>query len=200
MKAWFWAFVAAALTSGCAGTPIRYYQAPVANALLVEPAGATLPVTLAVASFAADLAYDDQRIVYRSSDERFDYYHFHRWSSAPGEMASVVLREALRQSGRFANVVGGLDPRADVVLSGRVVALEEVDVSKDEWQVRVELELTLRGTVTGDVLWNQLVEQTEPVSERTPEGVAKSAGQALTRIAVRVLPAVTAAASRATRK
>lgn len=181
-------------TMACGGTSIRYYQAQVAEEQLRRSKPNAVPVVLAVASFQSDVAYDEQRIVYRTSDQRLDYYHFHRWSSSPGDMAAVVLRETYRKLGRFRYVVGGLDPRADVILSGRVVALEEVDLSEDRWEAHVSLELTLRDTVTGDVLWNQLVEERQPIEQQTPEGVALSVGKALTRIGLSTAGAIASAA------
>ncbi len=180
----------------CAGTPLRYYQARVSEAE-VESAARQLDASLAVSSFAVDEAYDDQRIVYRTSPHRFDYYHFHRWSSNPGELVSVVLREAFRKSGHFAHVVGGFDARADFVLHGRVVALEEVDTSDDQWQVHVAVELTLREGATGHVLWSTRVDEHQAITQQTPEGVAVGAGRALTRVARVTAPAIASAASQA---
>src|SRR5688572_23534301 len=70
---------------GCAGrTPAtRYYD-------LVPPAarsGGDGPV-IALEALATDDVYDDERIVYRTSRYRLDYYDYHRWSAPPGVMIS----------------------------------------------------------------------------------------------------------------
>jgi ABC-type uncharacterized transport system auxiliary subunit len=188
--------VSAALIVGCTALPLRYYQAQVATDQ-VKPAPTRVPASLAVAEFSVDQAYDDQRIVYRTSQQRFDYYHFHRWASDPGQMLSVVLREAYRQGGYFGHVLGGFDASADFRLEGRVVALEEVDHPDGRWEVHVAVELTLREGSTARVLWSNRVDEREALPQRSPEGVAIAAGNATTRIATRTAPVLADMAQRA---
>lgn len=176
----------ALLSAGCGSTQIRYYQPAVVVGLLPTAKAPPLACVLSVETFASDAALDEQRIVYRESAHRFDYYHFHRWSAPPGEIASAVLRETIRRLGRFRAVIGGLDPRAGVVLSGRVVAFEEVDVDEHSWQAHVAVEVTLRNNRTGAILWSDLVEEREPIKKRSPEGVASSVSRSLTRIGQRI--------------
>ena len=178
--------VLALLAAACGATPIRYYQPVVVDELLADANATAQDCVLSVETFTSDAALDEQRIVYRESAHRFDYYHFHRWSAPPGELSSALLRESVRRVGSFRAVIGGLDPRAALVLSGRVVAFEEVDVDADDWQARVALELTLRNNHSGVVLWTELFEVDEPIAQRTPEGVAAAISRALTRIGKRL--------------
>ena len=67
--------------AGCAGKvpETRYYQ-------LASPPRApnTGDQILVVEPLVTDAAYDDDRIVYRISPYRLDYYQYHRWTGAPG--------------------------------------------------------------------------------------------------------------------
>lgn len=145
---------------------------------------------LVLDALATDAAYDDERIVYRTTPFRLDYYHYHRWSSAPGAMVGNYLEQALGGSGRFRAVIREMSPDAAVVLGGRVVAIEEVDRSKTEWAGRIVLELVLTDARTSEVLWSERVEETEPLRQQTPEGLAAALSAAMARIAARTAPVI----------
>jgi ABC-type uncharacterized transport system auxiliary subunit len=176
----------------------RFYQ-------LAEPRGESVSgsgVSVVVDTLAADSAYDDDRIVYRLSPYRLDYYNYHRWSAPPGTLIANYLERALENSGQFGVVTREPNTAAAVTLGGRVVAIEEVDVSRTSWVGHVVLELTLTDSATGDVLWSEQFEEREPLPVQSPEGLARALSVALERIAKRVVPvvamyAVTARAGRA---
>lgn len=112
--------------------------------------------------------------MYRVTPYRLDYYNYHRWSSPPGTMVSNYLQDAFSRSGRFRAVTLEASDSVAVVLGGRVIAIEEVDQSKTSWLGRVAVELTLTDTVTNKILWSQRFDETEPVHEQTPEGLARA--------------------------
>jgi hypothetical protein len=85
-----------------------------------------------------------------------------------------------------------------VTLGGRVIAIEEVDQSKTSWLGRIAVELTVTDTVTNKILWSQRFEETEPLHEQTPEGLARALSRAMSRISERALPEVAELATQAT--
>lgn len=192
-------FVAAVLailfTSSCGTSQeIRYYR------LAHEPvdiprASERSNVVLSVETLMGDAAYEDPRIVYRTSPYRLDYYYYHRWTATPGVLVSDYLRAAYDRSGYFRAVVAGFSPEAPVSLSGRVVAFEEVDIERTEWIARVKLDLFLRATDTGDIVWSATVEEKEPVEELTPEGLAAAMSRAVGRIVADTAPEFVAVAA-----
>jgi ABC-type uncharacterized transport system auxiliary subunit len=164
----------------------RFYQ-------LAEPTGKTPPgagVAIVVEPLTTDTAYDDERMVYRVTPYRLDYYNYHRWSAAPGTLIANYLERALEKSGRFGAVTREENPAAAVTLGGRVVAIEEIDQSKTKWVGRVVIELTLTDNSSGDVLWSEQFEETEPLALQSPEGLARALSKALERIANRAVPIV----------
>lgn len=174
--------------SACAGkTPeTRFYQLAAPKAASPDNSG----VSLVIETLDTEGAYDDERMVYRVTPYRLDYYNYHRWSAAPGALVGNYLEQAFEASGRFRSVTREANPAAPVTLSGRVIALEEVDKSKTEWLGHVVIELTLIDNSTGDVIWSQQYEENEPLPEQKPEGLAKALSKALDRIAQRALPVV----------
>jgi cholesterol transport system auxiliary component len=144
------AFVVALAACSSKTPDTRFYQL----AAPTQRAPATGDLTLVVEPLTTDPAYDDERIVYRTNPYRLDYYHYHRWSAAPGMMIGNYLEEALEKSGRFHAVVRELTSDAPVVLGGRVVAIEEVDRDKTQWLGRLVIELTLTDAKTSRLLWS----------------------------------------------
>jgi ABC-type uncharacterized transport system auxiliary subunit len=181
------AWAASIACAACGGKlpETRFYQlaAPAASA----PRG---DAVLVLETLTAEAAYDDDRIAYRTTPVRIDYYHYHRWSSPPGVMVSNYLEQALEASGRFRAVVRELTAAAPVVLGGRVLAIEEVDRSSSEWLARIVLELTLSDARTGEALWTDQIEATEPLRQRTPEGLAAALSTAMSRIVARTAPVI----------
>ena len=185
------------LLCGCFSRPdVRYYQLRLDESALVQAEEPT-ELVFAVESMIGDSAYEDPRIVYRSSPYRLDYYHYHRWTAPPGVMVSDFLRDAYAATGYFDSVVSGFSPDAVVFLSGRIVAFEEVDLAKKEWEARVKMNLFLRDAASGDVVWSRTVEQQVPVQELNPEGVAQAMSTAVTMIVADTAPEFSALAKAA---
>ncbi|MBL0215007.1 MAG: membrane integrity-associated transporter subunit PqiC [Myxococcales bacterium] len=178
--------------TGCGGNKVpdtHYYQ--LAAPTKVDRGG---ELTLVLEALSTDQAYDDERIVYRTTPYRLDYYQYHRWSAAPGTMVGNYLEQSLERSGRFRAVTRELTADAPAMLGGRVVAIEEVDASKGSWAGRIVLELTLTETKTNRLLWTEQFEETEPLTRQTPEGLAQALSVALGRIADKAGPLIESAA------
>jgi ABC-type uncharacterized transport system auxiliary subunit len=176
--------LALVVVAACAGKlpDTRYYQ-------LAAPAAQTGrgDLVIALEPFETDSGYDDERIDYRATPYRLDYYHYHRWSAAPGVLVGNFFEQALERSGRFRSVVRDGAP---LVVRGRVVAIEEIDQSKSRWLGRIQLELALVDTRTGTTLWSQDFDETEPLRIQSPEGLAQALSIALGRIAAAAAPAI----------
>jgi len=182
--------------AGCGGKlpDTRYYQLAPTDAKVRGGDGMLVLETL-----TTDAAYDDERIVYRTTPYRIDYYQYHRWSSAPGVMVGNYLEQAFETSGKFRAVVRDTIPDAPVILAGRVIAIEEVDRSKTEWIGRLVLELVLTDARTGEALWTEQLEETEPLRQQTPEGLAAALSVAMSRIVAHTVPVIADLADRQAR-
>jgi cholesterol transport system auxiliary component len=190
------AAVLAGALGGCGAAPeVRYYQ-------LAAPTAArpTRGPVLVLEPLEAEPAYDDQRIVYRVNDYRLDYYHYHRWSAAPGALVSNYLEQALERSGRFRAVVREATAGAGLALGGRLIAIEEVDRSERRWLGRIVIELRLKDLATGEVVWSRQFDESEPLDRQSPEGLARAISAALTRIVGRLAPEVAQLATEEARR
>lgn len=176
-------WLAWALASACASTPpeTHYYQLVVLQPPKPKPPAGE--IVLAIEPLAAEGAYATDRIVYRRSPYRLDYYNYHRWSAPPALALAEYLRQAYARTSLFALVT--VEPTAaprTATLSGRVLALEEVDESDTRWLGRVALELALFDPATQEPLWSGTFLEEEVLHEQSPEGLARAISVALERI------------------
>jgi ABC-type uncharacterized transport system auxiliary subunit len=177
----------ALVLAACAGrAPVtRYY-----NLAPPTKVGTNGDLVVVLEPLTTDAAYDDERIVYRTNPYRLDYYDYHRWSAAPGVLVGTYLEEALENGGHVRAVRRDLTTDADAILSGRVAAIEEVDVSKERWEGRIVLELQLSDAQTGETLWSEQFEEREPLPAQSPEGLAQALSTAMARIVATAGPAI----------
>jgi ABC-type uncharacterized transport system auxiliary subunit len=121
---------------GCAGAPeLRYYRVALAAP---QAEGEPAPVRLGIGRFAAAEPTRQERILYRDSPYRLQYYGADRWEIPPATMVQSALVDRLRASGRFLRVVdAGSDP-VDARLDVRLQTFEEVDEG-DIWFGEVAL-------------------------------------------------------------
>jgi ABC-type uncharacterized transport system auxiliary subunit len=185
--------VGALVVSSCGGAPpaTRYYTL----ASRGERGPASKPgAPLAVVALAVDSAYDTDRIVYRLSPYRLDYYNYHRWSAHPGRLVADYLRRAYARTGLFREVVAEPSWADALVLSGRIIAIEEIDESPERCQAHVFLQLSLRDLRGGTTVWSAGYERTQALSARNPEGLARALSEILARIVAESAPLIAAQA------
>jgi uncharacterized lipoprotein YmbA len=159
-------FAISACLMGCAGKTRfpAYYTLHVPPPVDVPSAAAGRP-SLAVREFRSPEYLRQGAIVYRTSPEQVGFYQYHRWAVDPREFVTNVIIDRLRTTGRFAEV-RAYDGRADVdlVLSGRLEKLEEVDY---EGGVQVEVALTAEITDprAGKTVWTNAASESVSVDK-----------------------------------
>jgi ABC-type uncharacterized transport system auxiliary subunit len=180
------------VVTACGGAPpvTHYYE-------LAPPVLAAQPESgpaLAIEAFEVDRPYDDDRMVYRVDPYRVDYYEYHRWAASPGALVGSYLADAFERSGRFRHVSRTADDNS-VRVTGRVLAIEEIDTSPTRWLGRLAIELTATDSASGRVLWTRDYDESEPMAMRSPAGLARALTVAAARIAKRAIPELVAQAS-----
>lgn len=150
---------------------------------------------LAVEPFTAHATYDEERIAYRTSPNQLDYYHYHRWASPPGQLVSEFLRLAYDGTPWFRAVLTDATPETSVILRGRVIQFEEIDVSPSKWMGGVRVELLLEDARSGEIVWRRIAEREVPLPERSPRGLARALSDAVASIAKETAPEIGRAAN-----
>jgi len=158
------AALAAGLLSGCgAARPSKFYQLTIpGNATSTAPAN-PYPITLLLGPLRASHLYREAHIVYSSNGENMGTYEYQLWAEPPTEMLAEVLLRDLRASGRYRSVdILRSNSRGDYALYGRLYNFKEV--SGPPMLARVTVDLELRESKTGSIVWTHYYSYDEPVS------------------------------------
>lgn len=147
-------------------------------------------VSLVVRPVGARAPYDQERIVYRSSDYAFDFYSYHRWASPPSEQVASWTRRYLRGSGLFAQVFPNADATADFVLDGIVQQFEEIDHEKT-WEAATSIEFWLVRAGERTPVWFRSYSATQQAARRNPEAIAEAMSRNLENILGRLVTDLT---------
>ncbi len=170
-----------ALTSGCKAVPTTHYYVLEPRAGASDGSGRGL--SIGVLPFEVDPPYDEDRIVYRigADSPKVGFYDYHRWAAPLSRMLPRIASAAFRD----VEGVGRIEPfaserRYDVRLTGRVVALEEVDTAAGQ-HVRIDLVLTLIGS-DGATLWSAAASGRSEISVDTVEQLVAQARDVADRV------------------
>ena len=158
------AALAAGLLSGCgAARPSKFYQLTIpGDASSTAPAN-PYPITLLLGPLRSSHLYREAHIVYSSTGENMGTYEYQQWAEPPTEMLEDVLLRDLRASGKYRSVdILRSNSRGDYVLYGRLYDFKEV--SGPPMLARVTVDLELRESKTGSIVWTHYYSHDEPVS------------------------------------
>jgi ABC-type uncharacterized transport system auxiliary subunit len=161
-----------ALLSRKAPPAIQYYEVAVQG----TPAS-PLKAPLELAPFTSDQPYATERIAYRTSPYRIDYYVYNRWASDPRGMVAAATRDYL---GRGAPRDGG----SPLVLTAHIRRIEEVDDPSGARQGVLGLDVKI--VQDGRVVLASSYDESEPAQAANVEAVVEALSRALGRILDRV--------------
>jgi ABC-type uncharacterized transport system auxiliary subunit len=162
---------------GCGAVPeSKYYELKAPGDASPAVAGGPIPVTLLVGPLKASHLYREDRIVYATDSEQMGTYQIHRWAQPPTQMMQQLLWRSLRASLRYSAVnLLASDSSGDFLLEGNLYDFKEVSGSK--LVARVNLELELRDTKTGTIVWTHDYSHDEPVNGKDVSAVVAALDQ-----------------------
>jgi len=161
---WMGALVSGLLIGCGAARPSKYYQLTVPGGDAAPAADPSpYPVTLLLGPLRASHLYREDHIVYSSSGEMMGTYEYQRWAEPPTEMLVDVLLRDLRASGRYRSVdILRSNSHGDYILYGRLYDFKEISAAP--LMARLTMDLQLRETKTGSMVWTHFYSHDEPVS------------------------------------
>ncbi|PKN54729.1 MAG: hypothetical protein CVU56_24990 [Deltaproteobacteria bacterium HGW-Deltaproteobacteria-14] len=140
------------------------------------------PFTVRVRRFESSIAFDRQELVYRQSPYEISYDWYRLWAAKPRQMLEALVRAHLRDTNLFRAVVERLTsslPKYE--LGCEVLALEELDASKDAWFAHLSLRCVLVDFDSGAQVWSHHFDTKQRVYQRTPQFVVRALSQILER-------------------
>ncbi len=126
-----------------------------------------------VKTFEIDKIYKKYNIVYRTSPYEMFYYNNHLWAVKPDDMITDAVTNHIKQSGMFSEVISKLEKKPDYVISGRIVALDEID-SGDRWYARAALLFTVSDFMSGKVLYSHYFDRRKEVFNSEPVYIVRA--------------------------
>ena len=154
----------------------HYYQ------IYYRPKDAVKPpiaATVRIKSFDVDKIYKRYNIVYRSSFEEMFYYNTHFWASKPSDMITDIVANHITKRQVFSDIIISMDKKPDYVLTGRILALDEI-VSGEESYARVSMLLELKDYKTDTVVAAHTFEKRQKAADkkdRKPVYVVRAMGE-----------------------
>jgi ABC-type uncharacterized transport system auxiliary subunit len=171
------AFVAILFAASCASIPsTNHYVLGLPRESDVATGKSKYTYSVAIAPFESEPVYMRKKIIWRSHSTRLGYYSYEKWASLPSEMLALRLYERCHSAGLFKTVYAEGSGAADLVISGKVIAFEELE-SEDGHFGRVEAMIQIAER-DGESIWSGVVSHAEPVGERNIRTVVQAIADA----------------------
>ena len=154
--------------------------------------------------FAVAQVYNSPAMIYQPGPFKSDAYTYHRWRVNPGNMVTDYLVRDLRNSRLFKAVLPyGSSGKSRYLLEGGVEEFQETD-EPGGWQASLALNITLldlsRQELPQRVVFQKNYRTTEPLTEKTPQGLAQGMSRAMERLSGEIMADIYRAAANRAKK
>ena len=186
----FWGVIAIWLY-GCTPVPPTYYYTFRPDIEKnVGTASPQYPSVLAIEAFDADVPYQQDKIVFRTSPYEVNFYEYHKWLRPLGELVTDQVVKFISAAGMFQKVhPRAFESYADYTLRGRIKMFDQW-YSETTSHVRIQLEYALMASEKEQILWMDTVETTAPVSNLKVVETVKGFETALQENVLQALTAI----------
>ena len=138
--------------------------------------GRKISGTLRIKPFEVNKVYDRHNIVYRKSVNEMFYYNRKFWASKPSDMITDVLANHATETQLFSDIILELTKKPDYVLTGRILALDELD-SGEKWFARVSIIYELKDYKTNQTIVSHSFERRKEVKIKDAVYVVRAMGE-----------------------
>jgi ABC-type uncharacterized transport system auxiliary subunit len=123
------------------------------------------PAVLGLETFEADVPYQQDKIVFRTSPYEVNFYEYHKWLHLPEDLVTEQVLKALSAARLFqAAYLDAFDFPVDYVLRGQIKMFDQWYESDTSW-VRVILHYTLFTPEDNTILWTATVETRSDIAD-----------------------------------
>ncbi len=132
----------------------------------------TLPYVIRVKRFSIDKIYDRYNIVNRTSAYELEYSKSQFWAVKPERMIADLITNQLKISNMFKDVTIKYDKIPDLLLSGRILVLDNIKSEKDVF-ARISVELKIFDFKTNKTLVSYRFERRKKIVNKSMVYVAR---------------------------
>jgi cholesterol transport system auxiliary component len=188
----------AILLAGCGKPPVMVYKYLLEYPAPELPRRPPVTEALKVELFSVAQAFNTPAMVYRPTIYQSEVYSYHRWRVNPGNLVTDYLLRDLRHSGLFKAIFSyDSSTKARFMLEGGVEEFQEVDEG-DTWRGTIDLNIILLDTskeeVTQKVVLQKNYSASEPLIDKTPQGLADAISRAMQKLSGMIISDVYEAA------
>ena len=182
------------LLTGCGGTTlVQYFTLDLPSPVHETREAATVPFYLSIKQLDSGLMYHEDRLIYHDARNEIKYWNYKKWIASPSVLLTEFLKRHLIRANLFYNVLeypSAIHTR--YWLEGKLNAFEERDTAQG-WSVLVGLELRLFDSEQEKFIWEKSIENSQPVTSKTIEGVVAGFDAASTACVESVIVEIKAA-------
>ena len=151
--------------TGCASVPpTHYYTFQPQIGLSSDVASSTYPLTIGVEVYEAEIPYQQEKIVFRTSPYEVNFYEYHRWLRSPTDLVTEQVQQLLAASGLFRRVQSyTYESEPDYVIRGRILLFDQWYTGASS-SVQVGIQHQLIQFTPEQVIWSDIIEATVSVA------------------------------------
>ncbi|MBR4532334.1 membrane integrity-associated transporter subunit PqiC [bacterium] len=132
-----------------------------------------IKATLRIKTFNSDKVYKKYNLVYRTSYEEMFYYNTHFWASRPDDMITDLVANHFSKQQVFSDIIITMDKKPDYVLSGRILAMDEV-IEGEKSYARVAINFELKDYKTEDIVVAYYFDKKKEAEGKKPVDVVRA--------------------------
>ena len=132
-----------------------------------------IKATLRIKTFNSDKVYKKYNLVYRTSYEEMFYYNTHFWASRPDDMITDLVANHFSKQQVFSDIIITMDKKPDYVLSGRILAMDEV-IEGEKSYARVAINFELKDYKTEDIVVAYSFDKKKEAEGKKPVDVVRA--------------------------
>jgi len=179
------------LLAGCGKPPTLVQKYMFEYPPPVPRASQPLKEGIKVEPFAVAQAFNSTAMLYRPDAYKSEAYTYHRWRVSPGYLVTDYLLRDLRKSGLFQAVLPSTSAdNGRFLVEGGVEEIQEID-APDGWKASLALNITLldlkEKEITRRVVFQKGYRAEEPLTEKTPAGLAQGMSRAMERLSGEII-------------
>jgi ABC-type uncharacterized transport system auxiliary subunit len=141
--------------------PTHYYTFQPGGATVTESDAPKYPYVIGVEGYEADVPYQQDKIVFRTSAYEVNFYEYRRWLRPPTELVMEQALKLLTSSGMFQNVHAyAFESYADYILQGRIIMFDQWYTGATTSSVKVGILHQLVASEEGRIVWMDTIETT----------------------------------------
>lgn len=121
---------------------------------------------LGVEMYEADVPYQQDQIVFRTSPYEINFYEYRRWLRPPTEMVREQIVKLFASSGIFQRVhADTFESYADYILRGKVIMFDQWLTAENTSSVQVEIQYQLIDSERKHLVWIESINTTATISD-----------------------------------